>query len=302
MLSLVKRGGSGFLTLVVVATRLASMPLDLMALACSWLKFRFVDFEPRPDDIFLVAYPGSGLLLLQMMLVELTSDGDDGFAHIAERIPWFERMAQAGTDVRAMESPRVFKSHLPARRMPAGAGKCVYLLRDPGDVAVAAFHLHHPDALDPESRFLQFSERFIRGRLPYGGWVSHVAGWWGRDGPDVLFIRYADAVADTEGTLRRVADFCGLELDENRLDEILSRCSYDSMRAQAGRFDISFELLREKGVTSGVFIRSGQVGEGDAWLTPEYRRRLDASLRRRVDMTTAEFRDASARPRRDGGE
>jgi aryl sulfotransferase len=127
-----------------------------------------------------------------------------------------------------------------------------------------------------------------------------VAGWRARrHDPEVLFLEYDDALEDLEGTLRRIADFGGLEIDEGRLDRMLSRCSQASIRRQAARFDITFELLREKGITPGVFIRSGSVGEGKEWLSPEQRGRLDDSLRRRIGMSTGEFRDAPVCSRRD---
>jgi hypothetical protein len=45
------------------------------------------DFVPRPDDIFIVTYPRSGTTWMQMILYQLTTDGDMTFAHIEQVCP-----------------------------------------------------------------------------------------------------------------------------------------------------------------------------------------------------------------------
>ncbi len=303
MLTILRRTGSEFLGFASGATRLLSVPLDYTGMACSWLKLRYVDYEPQPEDIFLVAYPGSGVILLQKMLHELTSGGRDDFGHISERIPWFERIVQLGIDVRAMKPPRIFKSHLPARYIPNGAGRYVYLLRDPRDVVISSYHLHNPDSPDPGPRFERFFERFMRGRVPYGAWVDHVSGWSARrHDPNVLFLQYEHAIADPEGTLRQLAGFCDLDVAERRLSQLALRCNHASLQQQAARYDVSFELLREIGMTPGEFIRSGLVGEGKVWMSPEQSGRLDTACQRRIGMSMREFQTVRVQRRRAGGE
>lgn len=77
-----------------------------------WCKFR-VDFEARPDDVFVVTYPRSGTTWLQMILYQLATDGSMRFDHISQVVPYFERMFMSGRNPNTMASPRLFKSHLP---------------------------------------------------------------------------------------------------------------------------------------------------------------------------------------------
>src|ERR1019366_6253139 len=48
-------------------------------------------FVPRPNDIYIVSYPRSGTTWLQMILYQLTTDGNMDFDHITEFVPFFER-------------------------------------------------------------------------------------------------------------------------------------------------------------------------------------------------------------------
>src|SRR4029077_1311614 len=76
-------------------------------------------FKPRPDDVFLVSFPRSGLTLLQMALYQLTTGGEMSFGHIAEVSPTLETdLLQLGApQILALPSPRVFRSHLTYDRL-----------------------------------------------------------------------------------------------------------------------------------------------------------------------------------------
>src|SRR5262249_49561577 len=60
------------------------------------LELKHFKFVPRPDDIFIVTYPRSGTTWMQMILYQLTTDGNMDIPHIAERCPWFERSTRSG--------------------------------------------------------------------------------------------------------------------------------------------------------------------------------------------------------------
>ncbi len=53
-----------------------------------FIRLAHVDFNIRPDDIFIVTYPRSGTTWMQMILYQLTTDGKMNFPHISKVCPW----------------------------------------------------------------------------------------------------------------------------------------------------------------------------------------------------------------------
>jgi Sulfotransferase domain len=63
-----------------------------------------------------------------------------------------------------------------------------------------------------------------------------VAGWRAQAvvaGDHVLRVRYADLVQDLEGSVRRIAAFCRITLDAERLARTVERSRFDFMRQHA---------------------------------------------------------------------
>ncbi len=273
--------GGGFLrrplaltlrVLALLPTLLASL-LSQLALVINWLRLRYVEYVPRPTDIFLVTYPRSGTTWLQMILYQLATDGDMNIPHIAQFIPWFERLCETGKNVETLPSPRIFKSHLAWRRtwytIPKGAGKYIYLVRDGRDVVVSYFHFYKSH-LNFQGDFSTFFDLFLRGKVQYGSWFRHVAGWeTQKHQPNVLWLKYEDLLTDLAGNLRKIADFCGFQIAPERWPTIIARCSFAFMKQHEIKFDHAAELLWERGVISGSFIRKGQAAGWKDNLTPE---------------------------------
>jgi hypothetical protein len=252
-----------------------------------FLKLRFFDYRPRDTDVFLVTYPRSGTTWLQMMLYQLTSDGNMDFDHISDVVPWFERLPYSGKDIDTLPEPRAFKSHLPYRDVPKGRLRYIYCCRDGGDVAVSYYHFRQSEGRY-DGDFEAFFDLFMRGKVPYGNWVDHVAGWWARrDDPNVLFLRYEDAVADLPTFVRVIADFCGVEIDKASLDRVVSRCSFEFMKRHEARFDAAMEALWERGLEPDVSFRDGAGEEGRLRLSPEQERRLEDAVRNQIGVSLA---------------
>jgi hypothetical protein len=236
--------------------------------------------RPRPDDLYLVGFPRSGLSLLQMALHQLTTDGEMSFVHVASISPTLENeVVRAGRRyLEQIPAPRVFKSHLLYERLPR-PGRVVYLARDVGDVAVSAYHycaLLAGRELDLDD----FLHRFVAGHPKLGGvtWFEHLRSWWPHRGdPDVLFLDYDEVVADLAGTLRRLAGFCGLALDARELPRMVERCGFAFMRRHEARFDPRRRHLSGR---VGSFVRKGEPGGGKAELSARHRERMASETAR----------------------
>jgi hypothetical protein len=232
-------------------------------------------FRPRPDDIFVVSYPKSGTTLMQMMVYQLATRGEMDFPHITIVSPWFE-MELIRNRPRGLEvpSPRILKSHLRYWMLPK-VGRFIYMLRDPRDVALSAYH-HHVLMTGERSGPESFVHKFILGRSAFQSWFQHVATWWPhRNDPNVLFLRYEEVVADLEAAARRVAAFCGIEVREEDLPKILEHCGLDFMKRHQEKFD---PRTRQAFLGSGQFIREGKTGAGREVLTREARDILTEKL------------------------
>lgn len=217
-------------------------------------------YKPRPDDIFLVTYPKSGTTLMQMMLYQLTTDGEMDFPHIYCVSPWFEMELRRGA-AQAMDelpSPRFFKSHLLYGRLPRN-GRFIYVARDVRDVAVSAYH-HFRLVTGKKKDIREFLDDFLQEKVFLGSWFKHIESWWPhRHDSNVLFLRYEEVVADLPGTVREVARFCKIPFDEADLPRIVERCGIEFMKQHDRKFDPRHHEMSQD---AGTFIRRGGAGEG----------------------------------------
>lgn len=258
------------------AGALASV-LNQVTLLATWLKFR-LEFDARREDIFVVTYPRSGTTWMQMILYQLATDGEMAFDHISQVVPYFERMMRSGRDPNAMASPRLFKSHLPwsgrlggdaLRGIPKSGARYIYVVRNPADVAVSYYHFHRTH-LQYQGSFEGFLRDFIAGKVMMGSWFRHVSGWCRQAHKEnVLVLRYEDLAQDLEGSVRRIAQFCKLDVPAAAWPRILERCSFRFMKEHESQFDHLTEMLVERGQKLHAFLRAGRIGEGCDRLTAE---------------------------------
>lgn len=283
---------------VVLVRRLISLPLWAVSrlvklgsdalygisIGIDYLRLVYLDYVARPDDIFIVSYPRSGTTWLQMILYQLTTDGQMDIEHIAQVCPWFERAAVNKRNLERLPSPRVFKSHLPYRWIPKRNCRYVYVVRNGKDVAVSFYHFYKSH-FRYRGSLSDFFARFMRGWVVYGSWFGHVRGWWRhRDDPRVLFLKYEDLLRDLEGCLRKIVEFCRLEVPPERFPQILERCSFAFMKEHEVVFDHATEVMWERGFRRSSFLRRGRAGEAAECLSREqaalFDRRCERSLGR----------------------
>lgn len=224
-----------------------------------------MEVEVRPTDVFVSSYPRSGTTLVQWILYLLTHEEQPDPAHLTQVSPWFERSLAIGdltaADLRRFPSPRVFKSHLPREWLPNGA-RYIYVQRDVLDVLVSYFHFYR-SYLGFSGSLNDFYSRFMAGRLQYGSWFDHVAGWQKRaSDPDVLIVRYEELMRDRKGSIERIVDFLGWERDERWIDRAVIESSFDAMKRRESLFDHATSILLERGVSQRSFLRSGKPGSG----------------------------------------
>ncbi len=238
-------------------------------------------YEPRPDDLFIATYPKSGTTLLQMMLYQMTTDGEMDLPHIESFSPFFEEAYRNGVGrfIGELPSPRILKTHLEYDQMPRRAKglRCIYVVREFRDVVVSGFHHHrmmrgwtHPED------FRVFMHSMMANNTFFNSWFKHTQSWWPhRHDSNVLFLRYEEMIADLPGTVRKVADFYGLQLTEEVHARVLERCSVAFMKQHNEKFDPRLRQLQRDKVD---FIRNGVAGEGRTRLSPAQEQMVNRSL------------------------
>ncbi|MEP5766659.1 MAG: sulfotransferase domain-containing protein [Halieaceae bacterium] len=243
----------------------------------------------RPTDLVITPFGKSGTTWLQQMAHTLRTRGDMDFDDISRVVPWIETSTDLGLDLNAEQkgSLRLFKSHLDAHRMPGG-GRYINSCRDPRDALYSMYKFMEGWFLEPGAVSL---DDFARGTFIVAGspgssggdYWTHLKSWWARrDDPDVLFMAYEHMRDDLEGTIKRVAAFMNLELDDELLAISLEHSSLEFMQQHKDHFDD--KLMRERSVdvlglpanSDSSKVRSGLVGESRKQLSAEVVEQLDA--------------------------
>jgi hypothetical protein len=259
-------------------------------------------WKPRPTDVVIAPFGKCGTTWLQQTFHTLRTGGDMDFDDISRVLPWIETAAVVGIDLEAPQraEPRGFKSHLPFGMLPKGA-KSVISMRDPKDALVSMYRFMEGWFIEPGA--VSIAE-FARPRLEQPedrmSYWSHLLSWWEqRDSPNVMLLSYEYMTDEPEATIRRLAAFAGLPLDDALLKLTLGRSSLAFMLEHKDRFD---DLLmrqvseRRCGLPPGsdaAKVRKGGVGGYVAELPPELAGEMDAIWTRVVTPKTG-FADYAA--------
>jgi len=216
-----------------------------------------------PNDLFIVSYPRSGNTWTRFLLGNLIyQDEPITFKNIESRIP----SIYIYSDRQLLSLPRIFKSHDcfdPRYRT------VIYIVRDPRDVTVSAFHYSIKVKLLPDSfKIEDFVPLFMSGTFGsglladprWGSWYDNVASWLAmQHNRKFLLLRYEDMLDDAPRELRKAAAFLGIAVTPERIDHIIELSSADKMRelekSQSKDWQLTKETRQDK-----PFVRKAQAG------------------------------------------
>eukprot|EP00938_MAST-03A_sp_MAST-3A-sp1_P001333 g1333.t1 len=211
-------------------------------------------YVPRNDDVFLCTFIKSGTTWVQAILRELIdiAEGTDtrvegvsvGLTE-GERIPWIEEMAAiAGPTIYTKrlneQSPkrrRVFKTHLPypvVQNWATKGTKFIFVVRDPRDVAVSAWHHTRTKNFTYKGPFEHFAnEMFLKGRVECGNWFEFTKECYdavASASDNCLLLRYENMLKDPATAVREVAKFLDVKVNEENVKQVVNNTSFDAMR------------------------------------------------------------------------
>lgn len=242
-----------------------SKKLKQSTIELNFLKYQML-FGERDSDIYISTFPKSGTTLLQMMLYQMTSDGNMDFEHIYEKSPWIKNDAYMGFKPRNLPDPRIIKTHDNYSSFDKDTkGKFIYVLRDGMDVTVSLYH-QEKNFKNPNLTFDTHFQHFIS--KSRHNWFDHTKQWLQNEYKlNILYLRYEEVIQDLEGTIKKVANFTSLPIDQHVLERTKERCSFEFMK----QFEDKFGLLSmEKPFRNQEFFRKGTSGDFKNYFTPTH--------------------------------
>ena len=216
---------------------------------------RWENFEARPGDIFVCTPPKCGTTWMQTIVSALRfPDGAPGpVTHIA---PWidsrFEPIEELLARLDTQTHRRSIKTHTPADGIPWFSEASYIVVGRDGRDAFMSFHNHmanmQPDLVMHLVGTAMEEGIELVGDIPpvddvhafYAWWLDqrilfdHIGTFWThRDEPNVLFVHYNDMKSDLEESMRGIAAFLGIEIDEARWPALVEQCTFAAMKARS---------------------------------------------------------------------
>ena len=241
-------------------------------------------FQPRPTDVFISPYSKSGTTWLQQIVHGLRTRGSMDFDEITSVTPWLEMALDLGLDIHGEQvtNPRIYKSHLNWHEIPKG-GRYIYSIRDPRDTLVSLYRFLGNWWFDIDAIPIEVfaREAFMRDWEIRSYW-QHVISWWEqRHNPAVLILCYEDMKADLGKTIRRIAPFIDIPLDDELYEIVLHQSSLEFMKAHERHFDDHLVPQARNAViglpsdAGSTKVRKGLVGEHRHELSADILAELD---------------------------
>ncbi len=259
--------------------------------SCTEDSFRFAaTYQPTKDDIFVATQMKCGTTWMQQIVYEILCRGqgdlsDAGHTHMYAISPWIE--AVDGVSVK--DAPligagrkRMIKTHMPTKLLRfSPEAKYIYVTRHP--VACFAsvvdfFTLMSGPFVPARNELLEW---YCSDTMWWLSWPEHAAGYWDwaqQHPQNVLFIHFEEMKKDHEGTVRRVAQFLGESVTEERVKRVVEKSSFQWMKEHEELFEMSppnmFSL-------SGTYFKSGQA-DRDKDVSEDDKQRILAFCRERL--------------------
>ncbi|CAI1798658.1 sulfotransferase domain-containing protein [Serratia plymuthica] len=209
------------------------------------------EFVFRGDDIIIASSPKAGTTLTQQIVAQLVFNGDENVA-IADISPWLD-FRLPGRQIllelyEQQQHRRIIKTHLPVDALVySPKAKYIYVARDGRDCAWS----RHNVELNLSEQFrqgLDNAEGQIAKAPPQAAvdvkqywqqWLNlegeafwlNIKSWWSiRHLPNLLLLHFNDIKQDTPGTIRRIARFLEIPIQDAHWHDIVLHCSFDWMK------------------------------------------------------------------------
>ncbi|XP_063864857.1 sulfotransferase 1E1-like isoform X1 [Scylla paramamosain] len=195
------------------------------------------------------------------------------------------------------KSPRVIKSHFPLSLYPddiLDRIKVVYVTRNPKDMIVSYSYFFEALKVFPVvSSMEETQKKLMTGQILYGPYWSHVKqAWQKRHHPNLHFVFYEDMKADIMSELRKLNEFLGTQLSEEKLEAIAQYTSFSSMKARGE--PLQDDVFHKENKSDVKFFRKGKTGDWKNHFTPELQKKMDHWIKENIADTDLNLKWALA--------
>lgn len=222
----------------------------------------------RDDDIILLSYMKSGCHWVWEISNMLRRNCTEYEKNLKD-IGMLELTDQDVIDTQP--SPRVLNSHMLLEHLPrellTKKTKILFVMRNPRDIIVSSYHhiFQMQNFYKYDGNWNSYFDLYMKGQVNYGKWFDYMLEWEKvfKKYPElpVLLIKYEDIKKDPVGKIAELAEFIGVEKNEEFFKEVADKCSFNKMKMHKSRGGDSFR-------TPGASLyRKGVVGDWKNWFT-----------------------------------
>jgi aryl sulfotransferase len=279
--------------------------------AMDTLRWNF--FEPRADDIVVATTIKAGTTWVQAIVGNLIFSGKMPSA-MRDISPWLDLrifpLELVLTQLEQQTHRRSIKTHLPLDGLPFHQSiKYLYIGRDPRDVFMSLWNFYRnfsPEFFNaingvagrvgdelphcPGDIHELWHNWITRGWFPWEteGYpflsvMQHAQSWWSYGHlPNILFVHYADLLADLEGGIRRIARFLEIDPLDDAWPVIVRNCSFAEMKTHGAELMPMLSPLLKGG--SDAFFNKGTNGRWREMLSSEELKLYDEVAKRELTV------------------
>ncbi|HSM96230.1 MAG TPA: sulfotransferase domain-containing protein [Rhizomicrobium sp.] len=258
---------------------------------------RWDSFRPRKGDIIVATPAKCGTTWTQMLCALLVHQTPDLPLPLTRLSRWLDRHGEPiealVAEFEAQPWRRIVKTHTPLDGLPYYEDATyVFCGRDPRDAFLSA--MDHGENASPKTRqevlrraglppdFELPSDAnamfpmwlntgtvpWVKDGFPSGSVLYFSSTWWQhRHLPNLVFIHYADLIADIDGEMRKLSTALGIPVDEARWPVLVSAARFETMKENADHAAPGAHL--GEWANNADFFRKARHGEWRDRLSPE---------------------------------
>ena len=239
-----------------------------------------------PDDLLVVVPPKHGTTWLLHICHQIRMKGEEpnfeNQVEVISHIQEHDKMMGVRSEAQKQPAtPYIYMTHMPYPFVPDG-GRRIFCFREPKDVVVSAYHFTNSFlALKGRVSLPIFAHAYLQ---MIESQLKDFLQWWEhRNDEDMLLVFFDDLKEDHAGTVRRIAKFMRVELDDDTVARVVHTTSHAEMSRIASKFDIreiAMTLTEKIGEEPDVFVGrvrkdGGKSGEGKQKLPADVQQRID---------------------------